>query len=229
MTPLEAVLKIKQLFEDAGAAMPPAPPAEPVLPVEAAKEYELKVGGKVMIDKLEVGGLATVPGEDGSPKPAPAGEHELIDGLTITVDETGAITEVEAPEPAPAAPVTDEDMKKAAEKFAVGTPEQRLANLEIIAKALMESAFGWRIKEAEEKANIDAAIQVYKAGFESQIKEQEAKFGKAISDLSDVIVGLINTPSASATENPKDKFNAHTESKDEKIKRFLDLAKNLKK
>ncbi len=47
--------------------------------------------------------------------------------------------------------------------------------------------------------------------------------------MSDVIVGLINTPSASATENPKDKFNAHTESKDDKMKRFLDRAKNLGK
>jgi hypothetical protein len=57
----------------------------------------------------------------------------------------------------------------------------------------------------------------------------DAKFSKAISDLSDVIVGMINTASSNSTENPKYKFNQHVESKDDKMKRFLDLAKNINK
>lgn len=197
MTPLEAVLKIKAMFEEAGAVMPPVPPVEPPapLPIEAAKEYELKVGGKVMIDKLEVGGIASVMGEGGEPMPAPAGEHELIDGMTITVGEGGAITEIEAPEPVEPAPV-----------------EPSETELKIQA---LEAAIAELKQDAESK--------------KAMMSEQEQKFSKAISDLSDVIVGLINTPSASATQNPKDKFNQHLESKEDKIKRFLELAKNLKK
>lgn len=197
MTPLEAVLKIKQMFEDAGAVLPTPPPAPaaPVLPVEAAKEYDLKMGGKVMIDKLEIGGMVSVLDEGGQPMPAPAGDHELIDGTTISVDETGAITEIEAPEPVAPAAV-----------------EPTEAELKI---AALEAAI------AELKSDLDQKKKM--------MTEQDQKFSKAISDLSDVIVGLINTPSASATENPKDKFNQHTESKEDKIKRFLDLAKNLKK
>lgn len=213
MTPLEAVLKIKAMFEQAGAnfvepvapvADPAAPVADPAapLPIEAAKEYDLKAGGKVMIDKLEVGGLVTIVDEAGNTTPAPAGDHELIDGTTITLDEAGAILEVKSAE--------------------VETPE---VEVEVVTPA--------GPTETELKiAELEAAIAELKKDAESKkamMSEQEAKFGKAISDLSDVLVGLINTPSASATENPKDKFNQHVESKGDKMKRFLDLAKNINK
>jgi hypothetical protein len=213
MTPLEAVLKIKAMFEQAGAnfaepVLPAVDPAAPVadpaapLPIEAAKEYDLKAGGKVMIDKLEIGGLVTIVDEAGNTTPAPAGDHELVDGMTITLDEVGAIleikpAEVEAPEveievEAPAAP---------------SETELKIAALEAAIAALKQ--------DAESK--------------KAMMSEQAAKFSQAITDLSDVIVGMINTPSAHATENPKDKFNQHVESKDDKMKRFLELAKNINK
>lgn len=211
MTPLEAVLKIKAMFEAAGAEFAPVvtAPAEvaPVevapadAPVEAAKEYDLKAGGKVMIDKLEVGGMVTIKDEAGNEAPAPAGDHELIDGTTIKLDEAGSIVEIAAP--------TEE------------TPE-----VEVEVEVPAPSATEMKIAELE------AAIAELKKDAESKkamMSEQSAKFSQAITDLSDVIVGMINTPSASATESPKDKFNAHVESKDEKMKRFLELAKNIKK
>ena len=200
MTPLEAVLKIKAMFEEAGAAMPPAPvetPAPAELPIEAAKEYELKAGGKVMIDKLEVGGLVTIADEAGATAPAPAGDHELIDGMTITVDEKGAILSIKDA----AEPVVEVEIDEPSE-----------TDLKIQA---LEAAIAELKKDNESK--------------KAMMSEQEQKFSKAISDLSDVIVGLISTPSASATENPKDKFNQHVESKEDKIKRFLDLAKTINK
>lgn len=214
MTPLEAVLKIKAMFEAAGAEFAPVvgTPAEvaPVevapadAPVEAAKEYDLKAGGKVMIDTLSVGGKVTIKDEAGNEAPAPAGDHELIDGTTIKVDETGTILEVAAPaEEAPAIEIEVETPAPA-----------ELTETEMKIKEL-EAAIAELKKDSESK--------------KAMMSEQAAKFSQAITDLSDVIVGMINTPSANATENPKDKFNQHVESKDQKMKRFLELAKNIKK
>lgn len=212
MTPLEAIMKMKAAFEAAGlqfapgdpmpAPAPEAAPAPATEPTEAAKEYDLKAGGKVMIDSLEVGGKVTIKDEAGNEAPAPAGDHELVDGTTITVDETGTITEVKsAVEDAPEVEVEVE---------VPAAPSE--AELKI---AALEAAIAELKKDAEAK--------------KAAMSEVEAKFSNAISEMSDVIVGLINTPSASATENPKDKFNSHIESKEEKMQRFLDRAKNLSK
>jgi len=201
-------MKMKAAFEAAGLqfapgdSMPaPAPETAPAAaPTEATKEYDLLSGGKVLIDSLEVGGKVTIKDEAGIEAPAPAGDHELIDGTTITLDETGTITALNAPvEDAPEVEVEVETpVDMTAEKIAA-----------------LESAIAELKKDAEAK--------------KAMMSEVETKFSKAISEMTDVIVGLINTPSASATENPKDKFNAHVESKEDKMKRFLDRAKNINK
>jgi hypothetical protein len=207
MTPLEAVLKIKAMFEQSGAnfadpvpapaADPMAEPAPAVEPTEGSKEYDLKAGGKVIIDKLEVGGKVTIESEVETEMPAPAGEHELVDGTKITVDELGIITAVTVAsepvvEPAPAEP---------------SEAELKIAALE---------------------AEL-ATLKASHAGFETKMAETDAKFSKAVSDLSDVIVGLINTPSAAPTERAKNSFNQHADTKAEKINRFLELAKSVNK
>lgn len=92
----KTILKnIKALFSELPAepAAAPAPVAEPVQ-VEM-KEYSLADGTKVMLDKLEIGGMVTI-----NDLPAPVGEHMLADGTKITLDEAGVITEIEAAEPA---------------------------------------------------------------------------------------------------------------------------------
>lgn len=66
-------------------------------------EYTLADGTVVQIDKLEQGGKVMI-GES----PAPAGDHMLLDGSKITVDETGTIVAVAMPE-APETP-EPEDM-----------------------------------------------------------------------------------------------------------------------
>lgn len=89
-TAKEILQKIKAIFEEVPA---------PVEPVQMeAKEYSLADGTKVMIDKLEVGGLVTVEGN-----PAPEGTHMLADGSSVLLDAAGAIVaitpaEVEEPE-----------------------------------------------------------------------------------------------------------------------------------
>jgi hypothetical protein len=61
----------------------------------------------------------------------------------------------------------------------------------------------------------------YKKKQEEKMAEVEAKFSKAISELTDVVVGLIQTPSAEPTESNKQNFNKAVPSKDSRISSFL--------
>lgn len=205
MTPLEAIQKIKQMFAEAGELPVAEAPAsqmaeESAQPIEAAKEYVLESGQKVLIDKLEIGGKVSLVDEAGQQSPAPVGEHKLADGTKVTVDEAGVILAVELPQ----AEVVEEVMPEA--------PAQPSA----------EDMMKQKIEEMQKQ------LDEIKMAYDAKMAQQEARFSKGISDISDVLVQLINTPSASATEQPKDKFNVHVESKDVKLERFLQFAKSIK-
>jgi len=92
MNAQEAILKIKALFDD--NTTPIEVEAEVAPMIEESKvemaEYSLMDGTKVEISALEIGGLVTLEGE-----PAPVGDHELMDGTEITLDENGMITAIE--------------------------------------------------------------------------------------------------------------------------------------
>lgn len=205
MTPLEAIQKIKQMFAEAGELPVAEAPAsqmaeESAQPIEAAKEYVLESGQKVLIDKLEIGGKVSLVDEAGQQSPAPVGEHKLADGTKVTVDEAGVILAVELPQ----AEVVEEIMPEA--------PAQPSA----------EDMMKQKIEEMQKQ------LDEIKMAYDAKMAQQESRFSKGISDISDVLVQLINTPSASATEQPKDKFNVHIESKDVKLERFLQFAKSIK-
>jgi hypothetical protein len=89
MNAQEAILKIKALFDD--NILPVEAEVDPMkeTKVEMA-EYSLMDGTKVEISALEIGGLVTLEGN-----PAPVGDHELMDGTEITLDENGMITAIE--------------------------------------------------------------------------------------------------------------------------------------
>ncbi len=207
MTPLEAILKIKAMFAEAGVdvAVPVAEPVavEPAVePIEAAKEYKLKSGVTVVVDKLEIGGKVEVKGEDGQLSPAPAGEHELADGMIIILDESSVIAEIKQPEAEPAAEVEIEVEAPAGPSEA-----------ELMKKKIEEMQ-----KELEDMKKK-----------QSMSEASAAKFSKAVEDLTDIVISLMQTPSVEPTEAPKEKFNKHTESYTDKVSKFLDLAKSLKK
>lgn len=196
MTTLEAINKIKQMFAEAGEL-----PMASVEPTQSFAEYSLKSGAKVMIDKLEVGGKVSLIDEGGNESPAPAGEHELIDGSVIVLDEAATILSVKVPEAeAPEVEVEAKDYKKKGE----------------------EDMMKKKVDEMQRQ------LDEIKMAYDAKLASQELKFSKGISDISDVLVQILNAPSANATEAPKDKFNVHFESKDEKINRFLGFARSIK-
>lgn len=157
---------------------------------------------------------------------ATAGTWTLADGTMITTDVTSMITAVTpfvapvtpAPvtidataTPAPVvkfsaetAPISKEDFAKIAEAFATGTPDEQLANLWIITRALMNYAFGYEMQ----KQQTADAINVYK----NEIASVTTMMGKhnetipMVLDLVEEIVKLpINDP-ATLEGNQKDKF-----------------------
>ena len=190
MTALEALLQIKQMF----AEMPQEKPVdaqEIEVSIEPAapeyKEYVLKSGAKVKIDKLEVGGKVMLVDEAGNETPAPAGEHELADGMIIVLDEASTIVEIKEPQAPVETPVVEEELQKKIEEL----------------KAEIEKMGDYKKKQEEKMA------------------QMESKFSQAIKDLSDVVIGLINTPSTEATEKPKQTFNKVVPSRDSRIDSFL--------
>jgi hypothetical protein len=187
MTPLEALLQIKQMF----AETQPVQAQEVEVSIEPAapeyKEYVLKSGAKVKIDKLEVGGKVMLVDDAGNEMPAPAGEHELADGMVIVLDESSTIVEIKQPQVEEVVPAIEEELKKK-----IAEMQSELENL----------------KSGKKKD-------------EEKMAEVEAKFSKAISELTDVVVGLIQTPSVDPTESNKQNFNKAVPSRDSKISTFL--------
>lgn len=133
----EVLQRCKEFFTELMAPAP-APTPAPLAAPPAPAEHELKDGGKVMIDKLEVGGIVMIDGA-----PALPGDLELADGTKLTVGDNGAITAVTPGEAIPPVDPTIEMSAKFAsfetatnEKFAqyetkFSAYEQRFADYEV--------------------------------------------------------------------------------------------------
>lgn len=185
----EILLKVKEFFNE---LVNPTPVQNEVMPIEV----ETKDGVKITVDKLEVGGVAMVDGVA-----APIGEHTLTDGTIIMVTDNGVIAEIK-PKVEEVAPVEVEtpEIDMAAkfavyEKFGVGTAEERLANLEIITKAIFNNVFGWQLREAQEKNMLETAKTVYaqlsKQDMPDNIKEKFEQYQLNIERQNKVISELI--------------------------------------
>ena len=188
MNAQEAILKIKALFEDNAA---------PVKEVEAEKtkveetkvemaEYSLMDGTKVEISALEVGGSVNL--ADGSV--APAGDHELMDGTEITLDENGKIIAIETKveEVAPEAEVEAKDDKKMED---------------------MAEQFNASIAELVEAKRVS----------DEKVLELENKVKQGFAQVAELIEALSNTPSADPIQKPNS-FNSFINTNDIKSQRL---------
>ena len=188
MTTKEAIQQIRALFEDvpqvAPQEAPVAPMVEPIAPevtkVEMA-EYSLADGTKVMISALEVGGKVEL--ADGTP--APQGEHQLMDGTSIQVDELGIIIEISSPkedvieeEPvAPAAPVAPaQDTTAMAEMFAAQKEELEKKIAELENKVKQGFAQVAELVEALSNTPMSEPTQKSANAFQSYISTNDIKY-----------------------------------------------------
>jgi hypothetical protein len=209
MTAKEMLERVKAAYNAIVTPVAPAAAAAPAPTPAPPKTYKLQDGSEISItqagevpaigDSVMVGGV-----------PAIEGVLTLEDGSTITVDATGKISAV-----APAAPVTNdlstapaapktieipktaEELQKLTASFANGTPEERITNLEIVAKALMENCFGWQIQEAQRKATADQAIEVYK----TELTNAQAKLS-AHTDITNQLIQLCTQLAETPTADP---------------------------
>lgn len=198
--------KIAQILKDAFDVAPvitPAAPAvlaAPVVPPAAPVPYTLADGTAILIAQAgqvpAVGDMVT--NADGSIPVA--GVLTLQDGSTLTVDASGAITEVGA-----AVPVTT-DLAGAPP---VPTLEERITAIEnAIAKAVQPARMA----------------EVTKEEFEAVKKENE-KLTKVFKELTGVVAEIGSTPTAepeTLTGNRKDRYDRQT-AKDEKLAKYADL------
>jgi hypothetical protein len=194
MNAQEAILKIKALFDENIAAPVEEVKAEPI--VEETKvemsEYSLMDGTKVEISALEIGGSVTIDGA-----PAPAGEHQLMDGTMIQLDENGIIIELSSKEedvtPEEEAAPAPEDMGKEADKK----------------MQEMTEAFEAQIAE------IKAAKEVSDA----KVLDLENKVKQGFAQVAELIEALSSTPSADPISKPNS-FNSFIKTNDIKEQRL---------
>ncbi len=172
MNAKEVIEKIKAVFSEQALPEPVAPIA-PVEPVQLeAKEYSLADGTKVMIDKLEVGGLVLL-----NDAPAPAGYHTLADGSKIELDEKGAIVGIEAAEPA--VEVVEEVM---AEPAPVQLRDERFDALQ---KELKEVKEGF-------KALVELVETLTETPAEDPIEPQKNQFNAIAETKKERLLGMKN-------------------------------------
>jgi len=143
----EILQKVKQYFNELAA------PEN--LPMAEHTEYELKDGGKVMIDKLEVGGVVMIDGNAALP-----GEAELVDGSKMTIGDNGVITAIEVvkPEEEMIEPIV-EDMSSKFAAFETLTSE-KFANYEIKFSAYEQRFADYEVKMKKANKVIDELLKL---------------------------------------------------------------------
>jgi hypothetical protein len=257
MTAKEILLKIKAAFD-----FPAPPPAEPALPPPAtptAKTYKLQDG----VTDITINQAGEMPAIGDSVMiggaPAPANTYILQDGSTIIVDAAGLIqtytamaapppAPAPAPPPAPAVPITltAEAVREMYAKFAIGSTEDRLANLEVMMKAVMECNFGYEIRKGQEAtaietykeslANMQITVDAAKAEMKTAFEKVEAqqvvitKHETTIKDLFELAELLVNAPTVepvTLTDSQKQKFD-RVSAKDQRLKKMAEALKNNK-
>jgi hypothetical protein len=191
MNAQEAILKIKALFEDNAAPVEEVQAEETKVDetkVEMA-EYSLMDGTKVEISALEIGGSVTIEGQ-----PAPAGDHELMDGTEITLDENGIIVEIES-------------------KEVVATPE---VDTEVEAKKEEDKKMAEMAEQFEAKI---AELVEAKNASDIKVLELENKVKQGFAQVAELIEALSNTPSEDPIQKPNS-FNSFVNTSDIKGQRL---------
>jgi FtsZ-binding cell division protein ZapB len=173
-----------------------------------APSYSLEDGTKVLIDKLEVGGVVTL--EDGTP--APAGSHTLADGTEIVLAEGGVIAEIKPKEVE--APEVSVEIESGEHK-----DEEKMAEIEEM-KAKIKKMED-ELKEGKEK------MSAFEVDY-SDLKEASMKAQEALQSLILLVETMVNVPSQAPAEVPNN-FKKHSAStKEDKIRSYSKFVSQFK-
>ena len=188
MNPKEALLQIRALFEGMPPVLEPVAPVTPEVTKVEMAEYSLADGTKVQISALEIGGKVEL--ADGTP--APQGEHQLMDGTSIQVDEAGVIVEISSPK---------EDV----------IVEEPVAPAAPVAPAQDTTAMAEELKAefAEQKSQLEA-----------KINDLESKVKQGFAQVAELVEALSNTPTAEPTQKSANAFQSYISTNDSKYERL---------
>ena len=171
-----------------------------------APAYSLEDGTKILIDKLEVGGVVTL--ENGTP--APAGEHTLADGTMVVLGEGGVIAEIKP---------------KEAEEDKV---EIEIESAEHDKKSDIEE-MKEKIKKMEDELSAGKdKMSAFEVDY-SALKDASAKAQEGLQALIALVETLVNVPSQEPAEVPNG-FKKHSAStKEDKIRSYSQFVSQFKK
>lgn len=191
MTPLEALTKIKEMF----AEVPPVAPA----PVEAPAPSEAPIEYKEYV--LDNGAKVLI-------------DKLEVGGCAKLVDENGNET------PAPMGEhILADGTKLVLDEMGC------IVTIELPNEAPVENPEEAPVDMSVEKiAKLEAELADLKKSVKCQADDfakETAKFSQAMNEMSNAVIELINSASTTPTETPKEKFNKHIESKEDRIKSFL--------
>jgi len=245
VVPTPTVFKLKDgtevgiLIDD--PAVSTAPDAGDIVTIAGvpapAADYELEDGTKITVDATGAITLVVAP--------TPVTQPDFTAPVAKTLEERIAAIEAKISVPASMSAagepfiLTAEVVAGMYAKFATGTPEERLANIEIMIKALMECNFGYEIRKGQDAA----AIQVYKdtltpmqTAVASQTQALQAadqkitKQDETIKGLFELVEKLVDEPMTdpgTLTGQKKDQFDRMT-AKEERLQKLADAMKKLK-
>jgi hypothetical protein len=169
-----------------------------------APSYSLEDGTKVLIDKLEVGGVVTL--EDGSP--APVGEHTLADGSKVVLAEGGVIAEI----------MPKEVEEKVEIEIESKEDEKKKEDEEMKKKiAEMEGRF----------SAYDASFSALQSDYES-LKAAFGKQGEAMQGLINLVETLVNVPSQAPAEVPNNFKKVSVQTKADRIRNYSNFVSQFK-
>jgi hypothetical protein len=151
MNALEAIEKIKALFQEPEPE--PAPTPEPEPEPTKFESYNLLDGTSIEISALEVGGSVNIMDANGDATPAPDAEYTLADGTEVSV-AGGSITAIATKEDEPIKAPESEEMAEFKSQIANQSIEIEGLKAEIKAQ---NQAFKQLIEVVETIANAPSA------------------------------------------------------------------------
>jgi hypothetical protein len=153
MNALEALEKIKALFQEPEPAPTPEPEPEPT----KFESYNLLDGTSIEISALEVGGSVNIMDANGDATPAPDAEYTLADGTEVSV-AGGSITAIATKEDGPIDPAESEEMAQFKSQIANQSVEIEGLKAEIKTQSeQFNEAFKQLIEVVETIANAPSA------------------------------------------------------------------------
>lgn len=195
-----------------------------------AGDYVLEDGTTLTVDAT--GAITAVSGIAPATQPnfAPPVAKTLEERIAAIEGKINAPLTMAAIEGAPG--LTAEMVAEMYAKFATGTTEERIGNLEVMIKALMECNFGYQIRQGQEAEAIVAyknsisPVQTGLATAEAKIAKQE-EIIKSVLELAEKLVGEPTAEPVTLNGARKEKFDKMA-AKNERLERIAAAMKEIK-